>query len=205
MNIIGYSGHGYVVIETAQSMGVHAAGYFDKSEKELNPYHLKYLGSEKAETAIPFLTASPWFVSIGDNVIRAKIYQYIASITPQMSPNIIHPSAIISPTATLGHGVLIPAGVVINALAKIGNGVVCNTRCVIEHECHIGDFSFVSPGAVLCGNVKIGKGVFIGAGAVVIPGVTIGDNSIVGAGTIVLKNVAPNSKVIGNPAKIKYN
>jgi sugar O-acyltransferase (sialic acid O-acetyltransferase NeuD family) len=202
MNIIGYSGHGYVVIETAMAMGVHVTGYFDQSEKMLNPYHLKYLGSEKAETAIPYLTASTWFVSIGDNVIRAKIYQYIVSITPQISPNIIHPSAIISPTATLGQGVLIPAGVIVNALVKIGNGVVCNTRCVIEHECQIGDFSFIGPGVVLCGNVTLGKGVFLGAGAVVIPGVTIGDYAIVGAGAVVLKNVEAHSKVVGNPAKI---
>jgi Serine acetyltransferase len=35
----------------------------------------------------------------------------------------------------------------------------------------------------------------------VLPGVTIGENSIVGAASVVTKDVAPNSVVVGSPAR----
>lgn len=50
--------------------------------------------------------------------------------------------------------------------------------------------------------VSIGNRVWIGAGATILKGVTIGDNAIVGAGSVVTKNVAPNTIVAGNPAKV---
>ena len=50
--------------------------------------------------------------------------------------------------------------------------------------------------------IVIGKNVWIGAGAIVLPGVTIGDNAVIGAGCVVTKNVAANTVVAGNPAKL---
>lgn len=43
---------------------------------------------------------------------------------------------------------------------------------------------------------------WIGAGATILPGVTIGKNSIVGAGAVVTKDVADDTIVGGNPAKL---
>ncbi len=45
------------------------------------------------------------------------------------------------------------------------------------------------------------KGVSIGSNATIMCGIEIGENAIVGAGSVVTKNVAPNSIVVGNPAK----
>jgi maltose O-acetyltransferase len=42
---------------------------------------------------------------------------------------------------------------------------------------------------------------YIGAGAVILPGVTIGEKAVVGAGAVVTKDVAPDTKVVGSPAK----
>lgn len=42
----------------------------------------------------------------------------------------------------------------------------------------------------------------IGAGATILPGVTVGENAVVAAGTVVTKDVAPNTVVGGNPAKL---
>ena len=44
------------------------------------------------------------------------------------------------------------------------------------------------------------KGASIGSGTTIMCGITIGENSLVGAGSVVTKNVAPNSKVKGNPS-----
>jgi acetyltransferase-like isoleucine patch superfamily enzyme len=46
------------------------------------------------------------------------------------------------------------------------------------------------------------KGASVGSGATILSNVTIGENAIVGAGAVVTKDVAPNSIVAGNPARV---
>ncbi len=48
----------------------------------------------------------------------------------------------------------------------------------------------------------IKKGASIGGGATILPGITIGENAMVGAGSVVTKDVAANTVVVGNPAKV---
>lgn len=49
--------------------------------------------------------------------------------------------------------------------------------------------------------VAIGKDVWLGAGVVVLKGVTIGDSAVIGAGAVVTRDVPPNAKVAGVPAR----
>ena len=51
-------------------------------------------------------------------------------------------------------------------------------------------------------DVHIGRNAWIGAGSTILPGVTVGENAIVGASSVVTKDVAPNTVVAGNPAKV---
>ncbi|MDE6649915.1 MAG: galactoside O-acetyltransferase [Muribaculaceae bacterium] len=55
---------------------------------------------------------------------------------------------------------------------------------------------------ITCKPVHIGKNAWIGAGATILPGVTVGDNAVVGAASVVTKDVAPDTIVAGNPAKL---
>lgn len=50
--------------------------------------------------------------------------------------------------------------------------------------------------------VSIGAGAWIGANTVILPGVTIGAGSVVGSGSLVMKDVAPDTLVMGNPARL---
>jgi acetyltransferase-like isoleucine patch superfamily enzyme/acyl carrier protein len=52
------------------------------------------------------------------------------------------------------------------------------------------------------GPIHIGKNVRIGMGAIVQDGVTIGENAIIAPGAVVYENVAPESVVWGNPARL---
>lgn len=46
------------------------------------------------------------------------------------------------------------------------------------------------------------KGASIGSGTTILSNVVIGENAIVGAGSVVTRDVAPNTIVAGNPAKV---
>ena len=198
--LIGYSGHAFVATDIFASASKQVSAYCDFSEKEFNPLGLKYLGQEKAESTIEKLLSFDYFIAIGDNLLREKVYRFLQDKIAD-PVNAIHSSAIISASVSLEKGIMVGPGAIINAQAKIGTGVICNSGSIIEHECVIGDFAHIAPGTVLGGNVKVGKNSFIGAGAVVKPGTIIGDNVIVGAGAVVIRNLPDNSKVVGNPQR----
>jgi sugar O-acyltransferase (sialic acid O-acetyltransferase NeuD family) len=201
--LIGYSGHAYVAYCILTSAGKNVYAYCDNNAKENNPFNLEYLGDENLENAFLALSKNYFFIAIGDNIIRRKVYESLA-LKNTFPINAIHPTAIICPSVIINpSGVMVAAGAIINPLSTIGKAVICNTGCIIEHDCIIGDFAHIAPGAVLCGNVSIGENSFIGAGSVVKQGVTVGKNVIVGAGSVVIKDIPDNTTAYGNPAQLK--
>ncbi len=201
MILIGYSGHAFVVYGILNSAGKKIIGYCDKEEKQFNPFSLSYFGTETSERALQALKQNNFFIAVGDNAVRKKIYDQLAQ-NDLLPVNAIHSSAVIDPSAAIAmHGVMIAANASINPLAKIGAGAICNTGCIIEHECKVGDFAHIGPGAVLCGNVKVGNGTFIGANAVIKQGVIVGKNAMIGAGAVVVRDVPDDITVVGVPAK----
>ncbi len=201
MILIGYSGHAFVVYGILNAAGKKIIGYCDVIEKEFNPFNLSYYGTENSEAGFDALKQNDFFIAVGDNLLRSKIYENL--LQKKIAPlNAVHPAAVIDASAGMAvNGVMIAAHVVINPLAVIGTGAICNTGCIIEHECVVGGFAHIGPGAVLCGNVKIGRGSFVGANAVIKQGIIIGENAMIGAGAVVVKDVADNVTVIGVPAK----
>jgi sugar O-acyltransferase (sialic acid O-acetyltransferase NeuD family) len=201
MVLIGYSGHAFVVYGIFKAAGKNVTGYCDVAEKAYNPFGLPYFGTENSETGLNAIKAYGYFIAVGDNRLRKKIYHSMQDSIVK-SANAIHHSAVIDSSVKIaGHAVMIAASATVNPLASIGTGAICNTGCIIEHECEIGEFVHIGPGAVLCGNVKIGDGSFIGANAVIRQGITIGSNAMIGAGAVVVKDVPDNATVIGVPAK----
>ncbi len=49
---------------------------------------------------------------------------------------------------------------------------------------------------------RIKKGASLGSSVTILCGITVGENAIVGAGSVVTKDVAANTIVAGNPAKV---
>jgi sugar O-acyltransferase (sialic acid O-acetyltransferase NeuD family) len=201
MILIGYSGHAFVVCGILNAAGRPVTGYCDIAEKDNNPFNLIYIGRDDSPEALEKIKEQGYFISIGSNLARRKIFDHFAAL--QVFPiNAIHPSAIIDHTVkTASHGIMIGAGVCISPLAEIGTGAICNTGCIIEHECKVGEFAHIGPGAVLCGNVTVGGNSFVGAAAVIRQGVKIGNNAMIGAGAVVVKDVLDNETVVGNPSR----
>jgi acetyltransferase EpsM len=145
-----------------------------------------------------------FIIAIGNNQVRSEIVKRLR-LQKDRFATLIHPSAIISPSASIGEGTVVMPNCVVNANAKIGKHVIINTGAIIEHDNHIGDYAHISPNATLTGNVYIGEGAHVGASATVIPGIKIGEWSIVGAGSTVIRAIPPFSKAVGSPTRLINN
>jgi sugar O-acyltransferase (sialic acid O-acetyltransferase NeuD family) len=198
--IFGYSGHAYVVIEILMANKYRMIGYYDREQKEKNPFNINYWGTGSDESAIEEIKNCNAFLGIGSNKIRADIFKKL--IQNKIScPSVTHHNSIVSASVQIGSGTIIMAGATINTMTQIGTAVICNTSSVIDHECIIGDYAHIAPGAVLAGNVVVGNNTFIGANSVIKQGVKIGADVIIGAGSVVVKDVADGLTIYGNPAK----
>lgn len=114
---------------------------------------------------------------------------------------VIHPAAVVSPSAHIGRAVQIMAGAIVNAHARLGNDVIVNTGAIVEHHCHVGDDAHMATGARLGGGVEVGARSHIGAGATVLHGIRIASDAVVGAGAVVTRDVSSGVTVIGVPAR----
>jgi sugar O-acyltransferase (sialic acid O-acetyltransferase NeuD family) len=199
--LIGYSGHAFVIAETALENGLEIIGYSDKEKSDSDPYDLSYLGFEKNDDFIGWQKKVTFVLGIGDNKLRQNIANLIESKGKTIE-TIVHKTANISKNAVIGKGSFINKNVVVNALAVVGKNVILNTGCIIEHECVLADAVHIAPGAVLAGNVSIGERTFVGANAVIKQGIVVGKDVVIGAGTVVITNIPSGKKVVGNPGRI---
>jgi len=192
--ILGYSGHAYVILDSAQKAGWKIKGYCESELKNQNPFDIEYMGPESPK----ILQENPWFVAIGNNNTRATI---LSLYNTENLITIVHPESIIGHGVTINKGSFIGPGAIVNASCFIGTGCIINSGSIIEHEARIEDFSHIAPGAVLAGNVHIGKRSFIGANATIKEGTIIGNDVTIGAGSVVLTDIPDGATYVGNPAR----
>ena len=199
--LIGYSGHGYVVADTAIENSYEIIGYTELIPNESNPFKLNYLGNEQDANFMGWDKELNYLIGIGDNIIRETKFNLIKNKGKTVY-TLISSSATVSKNVSIGEGTFINKQVSVNALAQIGRNVILNTASIIEHECVISDSVHIATGAVLAGNVFVGERSFVGANAVIKQGVKIGKDVIIGAGSVVLKNVPDGKKIAGNPSRL---
>lgn len=200
--VIGAGGHAKVVIELARAAGWTPVAAFDPAPPADMVLGVPVKGDDAAaEDWIRSGRLSRVIAAIGQNALRRRLGMRLRAIGAQM-PVLVHPSAVISPSATLGAGTVVMAGAVINASARIGCDVIINTLAAVEHDCVLGDGCHVAPRSALGGGCSIGASALLGLGACARPRSMIGDDAVVGVGAVVIGAVPNDAIATGVPAKI---
>lgn len=107
----------------------------------------------------------------------------------------------------IGAGAILCPFVTLTSNISIGKQFHANIYSYVAHDCVIGDFVTFAPGVQCNGNVVIEDHAYIGTGAILRQGkpgtpLVIGRGAVVGMGAVVTKSVAPDTTVIGNPARV---
>ena len=195
MILYGASGHAKVIIDTLEALGKHIDWIVDDDEirEELLGYKVKH-NIGKYDAAI---------IAIGNCQIRRD---KVKTLDVTKWETAIHPSAVVSPRATIGEGTVVMAGALINACAQVGRHCIINTGASIGHDVVVSDFSHVAPHATLAGGVTVGEGTWVGAGSVVKQGIKIGKDCMIGVGSVIVKDIPDGVIAYGNPCKVvRYN
>ena len=123
-------------------------------------------------------------VAIGNNKLREKIYKDAESIG-YVFPNIIDPSAYISPYAEIGTGCVILNNAVVQNNAKIGSGTILNSGVEAHHDSVIEDYCLIYANSVVRALTHVGKRVRIGSTVTISTGAKVPDDADIEDGTAV--------------------
>ena len=205
--LIGGGQHCGVVLYNIEEQGKYeVVGIIDSdlSKKGKTTYGKMVLGDYSSEN-LQFIkeayNTNKFFIAFGAMKYRKKVFEYMVEQGWE-AVNVIHPNAVVSPTAKIGKGVLIECGCLITPSPVIGDNVVVNTGSQVNHDNIIGDHVYIASGVVLSGGVKIGENSLIDDGVIVTLGRKIGKNAIIGAGAVVTKDIPDGVVAYGNPATI---
>lgn len=137
--------------------------------------------------------------SIGGNSRRFCIEQLLERNAVFI--NVVHNTARISRSASLGTGNVVGAFTSIGADCSIGSYNMIQSYTVVGHDAKVGDFNRIDTHVTCVGGIQIEDEVTIHTSAVINHKVVIENKAHVGACSFVIRKVKAGTTVFGNPAK----
>jgi UDP-perosamine 4-acetyltransferase len=202
--LIGAGGHACALLDIINlTRSATVCGMLDTANEGAERYGLKILGNDDLLPRL-FETGVTHFVlaigSAGCSPLRKLLFDKArqAGLTPL---TLKHPSAIISPSASIAQGAQLMAGCIIGPEASVGINTLINSGAIVEHHAKVSDHTHIASGACLTGNVTVGEETFIGAKSVIRQGLSIGSCCTVGMGSVVTKSLPDHSTAYGVPAR----
>lgn len=198
--IFGASGHGKVVADCAESAGWKEIVFYDDAWPKRDVNGIWNIVGNMETLLRDFSQYDGIIIAIGNNSVRLAKQNELSS-NGALIVSVIHPSAVISKSVSIGLGSVVMANAVINVDSKIGDCCIINTAATVDHDCTLGDGVHVSPGANLAGGVVVGNCSWVGIGSNIRQLVNIGEETIIGAGATVVNDIESHCTVVGIPAK----
>ena len=115
-------------------------------------------------------------VGIGNNQFRAQVYEKAKALGYGF-PNIIAPSAYISPYAKLGRGCVVLQNACVQNGASVGNGVLLNAGTEIHCDAVVGDYALIYTNSVIRTGATVGNIARIGSNCTVCNHATVTDGT----------------------------
>lgn len=180
--VIGAGGHGRSVAEAVLLLGRdELIGFVDDgADANANVWSYPILGRTDSLHALRAL-ADTVVVAIGNNAVREKLHARVRKACFELL-NVIHPAAIVSPTATLGAGCAVMAGAVVGTEAKLGEGVIVNCGATVDHHCKVDAFGHLGVNACMAGGSVLGHRAWMQAGSALGYGVQVEDGAMLAPG-----------------------
>lgn len=194
--IMGPGGQARDTLDAALAAGIGVTGLLDDSGAT------EYFGIPVVGAVIDWRRqrGAEFIVGMSDAHQRIRLGDAILQAGGVVR-QVVHPTAWVSPFATLGQGVCLMHAASVHPDAIIGDFTVLNARASVDHDGRIGRGVTLGPGVTFPGNVTVGELVAVGAGVVARPGVTIGAQAVIGAGAVITRDVPRGETWAGNPAK----
>ncbi len=132
--------------------------------------------------------------SVAKPAIRKALFEKLKTIGFYL-PNLIHPSAVVEPSVTMGQGNQIMMGACVGSSAVLGDNCIVNSGAIVSHDCKLSSHCHIAPGAILAGSVSVGEIAVIGMGVTAYIGITIGARAMVNNGIHLFRDVMPQEIV----------
>lgn len=178
--LVGAGGFGRVVLEHASTL--YDCAFLDDGDATVVD-GVPIIG-KTGDVASFYPEYKKLLVTIGNNKLRERIYEEAASIGFTF-PNIIHPTAYISPHAHIGSGCVILNNAVIQNNTKCGDGCILNPGVELHHDSSIGNYCLIYTNSVVRSLTHVGNRVWIGSNASVSTSASVQDDGRVDDGEVI--------------------
>lgn len=115
-------------------------------------------------------------VGVGNNSFRAQVYERAAAMGYTF-PNIIAPSAYVSPFAKLGVGCVILQNACVQNGAVVGNGVLLNAGTEVHCDAVVEDYVLIYANSIVRTGAKVGRYARIGSNVTVCNSAVVPDGA----------------------------
>ena len=139
-------------------------------------------------------------IGIGDNSVRERLAAELA-IAGRAARTVVHPTAVVSRTATVGAGCYIAAWTFVGPRVRLGCHVVVNVGSSIGHDAVVEDLAQLCPGVRVSGFCHIVRTAFLGSNAVVAPGKRVGAGARLSACSFAGRDIPAATLASGVPAR----
>lgn len=138
--IIGAGGHGKVVKEVAEALNIYEKIDFldDNSQEAVGKI---------ADMETMCATYEAAFVGIGNNEFRGKLIKQLQELGYDV-PLLIHPTAYVSKSASIGIGTVVEPKAIVNANTVIGTGCIISVGAIVDHDVNMGDNVHANAGSI---------------------------------------------------------